>query len=405
MFRISTQMMSDRTVATMLNQQSKLFDTQLQLSTGKRIIAPSDDPAGASRVLGLNGAIETVKQFQSNADRAEARLQSEESILIGAGNVLQRANELAVQGSNSPLTPLDKAAVAGEVRQLLDELFALANSRDSGGEYIFAGYQTGSRPFTRGPAGFTYEGDLGQRKLQISADRQIADGDNGYDLFMNVTTGPVATVNGVAAVTFDAIAAGDITLDGGSSNGPVALGALPAAANPEERAQQLKDAINAVATETGVLAHNDTASTVLMEGLEGDISINLTGSASTDNTGLTAATTPATVSKRSMFDTLEQLATTLEGEGLASQYITDIRLALDSVIDTRTTVGARLNTIDEQLEVNSGIELVMKTHRSEEEDLDFVEAITRFQRQQVALEAAQQAYVKIQGLSLFNFIQ
>jgi len=300
MFRVSTLMMNERSLASMLDQQSKVFETQLQISTGKRILSPSDDPAGASRVLRLTGAIETVRQYQSNADRAEARLESEESTLGGASNLLQRVNELVIQGSNGILAQSDKAAIAVEVRQLLDELFGLANTRDSGGEYIFAGYQTGNVPFSRGAAGFTYNGDVGQRKLQISADRQVADGDNGYDLFMNVSTGSGA--------------------------------------------------------------------------------------------------------KRSMFDTLDQLATTLEGGGAVDPYITDVQLALESVITTRTSVGARLNTIDEQKQVNDGIELVMETHRSKEEDLDYAEAIARFERQQIALQAAQQTFVKVQGLSLFNFL-
>ena len=404
MFRISTQMMSDRTVATMLSQQSKVFETQLQLSTGKRVLSPSDDPSSASRVLNLNGAIETIKQYQNNAERAEARLESEESILEGATNLLQRVNELAVQGSNSTLTPVDKRAVASEVRQLLNELVGLANSRDSEGEYIFAGYQSGSRPFSKGPAGYLYEGDMGQRRLQISSDRQIADGDNGYDLFMNVATGPVASVTSVDAINFNAIDAGDITIDGGNGNGPVALGALPAAANAAERAQQLKEAINAVSGETGALAYYETSTTLRIEGIDADITIGLTGSADPNNTGLNAGTTPAIASKRSMFDTLEQLATTLEGEGQVSKYIADVQLAMESVSGTHTEVGVRLNSIDKQKEVNDGIELVMEIHRSQEQDLDFVEAIARFQRQQFALQAAQQAYVKMQGLSLFNFI-
>jgi flagellar hook-associated protein 3 FlgL len=63
-----------------------------------------------------------------------------------------------------------------------------------------------------------------------------------------------------------------------------------------------------------------------------------------------------------------------------------------------------LNAIDEQNEVNRDIELVLETHLSEEQDLDYTEAISRFERQMVALQAAQQAYVKVQGLSLFNYL-
>ena len=94
MNRISTYMMSQRSLTAMLNQQGRVSQTQLQLSTGKRVLAPSDDPAAASRILNINGALGTVEQYQNNADRAKSRLETEESILEGATNVLQRAHEL-----------------------------------------------------------------------------------------------------------------------------------------------------------------------------------------------------------------------------------------------------------------------------------------------------------------------
>ena len=178
MSRISTFMMTQRAIDAMLRLQGKVSETQQQISTGRRVLTPSDDPASAARVLDLNGAIGTVQQYLDNADRAQARLETEEGVLVGIGNALQRANELAIQGNNAPLSVTDKQAIAVEVRQLQDQILALSNTRDSGGEYIFAGYQTGTKPFSQPALGsFSYAGDTGQRRLQISPDRQIADGD------------------------------------------------------------------------------------------------------------------------------------------------------------------------------------------------------------------------------------
>jgi len=406
MLRISNYMMTQRALTAMLGQQAGLNDTQLQLSTGRRVLTPSDDPVSSARVLGLNGAIDTVRQYQDNANRARARLETEEGVLLGATNLLQRVNELTIQGNNDTLTPTDSRAIAAEVSQILDQMLSLANTRDSNGEYIFAGYQSSTRPFTNPAVGsYAYQGDTGQRHLQISSARQVADGDTGYDVFVNVATGPVATTNAVAVTSFTAVTAGDITIDGGNGNGAVPLGALQPAADAAERALQLRNAINAVSDRTDVRAVIDSSGGVTLTGVGGSgIDIALGGSATLATTGLTAGVTPSTAPNRNIFDTLYQLTDALERNQPLDRFISDAQLALENMVSTRAAVGGRLNSIDEQMELNADIELSLESHRSDEQDLDYTEAITRFQSQQIALQAAQKAYTQVQGLSLFDYI-
>ena len=397
MSRISTTNITTRAIDAMLRQQSKVADTQLQISTGRRVLTPSDDPASASRVLGLDQALETVQQYQSNINRVQSRLETEEGVLKGATNLLQRVSELAVYGNNDTLSTADTTAIAAEVRQHLDQLYSMANTRDSNGEYIFAGYQSGTKPFTNPAIGsYAYEGDLGQRQLQISPDRQVADSDSGFGLFVNVETAAFAEITGIATTDLNAIADGDITIDGGNGNGPVSIGALPAATTAAERAQQLADAVNGVQERSGVRAMVSGVDTL-------DLSA-VGGSGITLVTPTTTVTEPTTTTPRNVFETLYQLASELENNQPVDRYIDDVHLALDSVIDTRAAVGGRLNSIDEQHEVNADLELSLESNKSEEEDLDFAEAIARFELQMTALQAAQQSYVKIKGLSLFDYI-
>ncbi len=407
MLRISTQMITERSLSSMLRQQSELSDTQDQLSTGRRVLTPSDDPASASRVLGLNRAVDTLSQYQSNIDRLTARLETEEGALDGITNLLQRVRELTIEGNNDVLTTLDKGAIAAEIKQIGDQLFSMANSRDSGGEYVFAGYQSGTRPFSYDLGVYSYHGDSGQRELQVASDRTVADGDNGFDTFMNIPTGPIATVNVAAPTAVTAVAAGDITIDGGNGNGAISIGALPPAANPTERASQLRDAINAISGQTGVTAESNTAppDTLTLTAVGGTgVAVNIAGTATTANTGLTTGTTAPVTSKRSVFETLDRLVTDLQAGNSVGRYITDVQLAMDKIIETRTTVGGRLNSIEEQQTVNEDLKLNLEKHRSEEQDLDYTEAISRFESQMTALKAAQQAYVKVKGLSLFNYL-
>ncbi len=305
MDRISSYMISQRALHAILGQQSSLAETQLQLATGKRAINPSDDPASAARVLDLNRAIATVQQYQSNANTAKGRLELEDSVLSGATDLLHRAGELAVQGNNDTLSPSDKKAIATEVRQLLDQMVSMANAKNSSGEYVFSGYQADTRPFSLEASGrYGYNGDMGQRRIQIAPDRQLADGDNGYDVFVDIETGTPGAVDG----------------------------------------------------------------------------------------------------KRSVFETLQQLATELESDNSVGRYISDLQMALDNVLETRGKVGARLNAIDRQLDVNADLELTLETRRSEEQDLDYLEAIARFERQKLALEAAQKSFAHIKDFSLFNYL-
>ncbi len=397
MYRVSTKTMSDMLVSTMLEQQATLSKTQLQLSTGKRILTPSDDPTGSVRVVDLKSAIGRVDQYQVNADRASSRLEQEESVLFGITNLLQRSHQLGIQGNNTAVvSALDATAIAAEVRQLVDELEGLVNSRDSSGDYIFAGYKSGTKPFVRTATDtYTYNGDQGQRQLQISADRTIADGDNGFDLFVNVDTGPFASVAGIAATSFTAIADGDLTING------ISVGGIPAAANAAERAGQIRDAINAISDITHVSADLGASTTVALTSSAGDIAVV---AASTADTGLSTGTTAATTGKRNIMETLLQMASSLEAGDTVDRYLNDIKLAMDNVSDVHSLVGARMNATDEQVEVNADIKLALQTHLSSVEDIDYTEAISEFNRQTVALQAAQQAYVKVQGLSLFNFL-
>ncbi len=407
MIRISTQMITERSISSMLKQQNSVSDTQLQLSTGRRVLVPSDDPASAARVMGLNGAVDTLAQYQNNIDRLTARLETEEGSLEGAANLLQRVRELTVQGNNDVLAKMDKAAIAVEIRQLRDQIFSMSNAQDSGGEYVFAGYQSNTRPFSYSAGAYTYNGDSGQRELQIASDRTVADGDNGFNTFMNVATGPITTVNVIAPTdpAPAAITAGDITIDGGNGNGAISIGALPLAANPTDRTTQLLNAINAISGETGVTAVNATATTLTLTAVGGTgVTVAIAGTATTANTGLSSTTTAPVTSKRSIFETLDQLATELEAGNSVTRYITDVQLALDNIIEVRTTVGGRLNAIEEQQTVNEDLKLILETHRSEEQDLDYAETIARFESQMTALQAAQQAYVKVKGLSLFNYL-
>ncbi len=188
--RISTKQLANAGLNNILNQQSRLNKTQSQLATGLRIQKPSDDPAGATRVLSFKKTIQQTEQYQSNINIARQYLDIEESSLNSIVTNLQRVRELAIQANNDTQTASTRSIIGDEVNQRLEELLSLANTRNANGEYIFAGFQGQTQPFSKAAGNtFVYNGDQGQRYLQVSPSRQVITGDSGSDVFLQIKNG------------------------------------------------------------------------------------------------------------------------------------------------------------------------------------------------------------------------
>ena len=122
-------------------------------------------------------------------------------------------------------------------------------------------------------------------------------------------------------------------------------------------------------------------------------------------TDLATADTGDADGRKTIYQMLDALATNLEAGSGDAFALTDLDTALGRVIETRAKVGARMNAIDEQKVANSAFEVAVADVKSTLQDLDYAEAISRFNQQLTALQASQQAFIKVQDLSLFNFIR
>lgn len=194
--RISTSMLYDLGVSSINTQMAQLLKTQQQVATGRRILAPADDPVGAATALENEKSLGVVNQYVSNIGSARSSLSLEETVLSNVGQVLQNARQDVVNGGNPTLSAANKTALATSLRSAYDQLLSLANSRDGQGNYMFSGFKTGTQPFTQSSGAGVYAGDQGQNKLQISASRQIPITDSGQNVFKPGVAGsdPFATI-------------------------------------------------------------------------------------------------------------------------------------------------------------------------------------------------------------------
>ncbi|MFT6967905.1 MAG: flagellar hook-associated protein 3 FlgL, partial [Cellvibrionaceae bacterium] len=186
--RVSTLSIYNLANSSMSEANQALVRTQEQISTGKRILSAADDPVAATRIQQLNRNIASVDQFSRNIDIAENNLALEETSLNGATNLLQRIQELAVQAGNTAvLSPSEYASLADEVNIRLDELVGIANTQNSNGDYIFAGFKSDNQPFTGdSSSGYQFNGDEGQLRIKIDNSTTIASNDSAKAIFVDV---------------------------------------------------------------------------------------------------------------------------------------------------------------------------------------------------------------------------
>jgi flagellar hook-associated protein 3 FlgL len=183
--RISTSWTQQVSVNSLLEQQAKMNNTQLQLSSNKKNLTAADDPLAAARGIDLNQTIKQTEQYQSNINTAKQRLSLADGVLKNAVDTMFKLQDLGVQGLNGSNSASDRIAIATEMRSLKEHLVGLANTQNANGEYLFSGFNSNQQAFTEtAPGVYSYNGSTtGPRTIQISADRQIADGNLGDNVF------------------------------------------------------------------------------------------------------------------------------------------------------------------------------------------------------------------------------
>jgi len=396
--RVSSGMIHDAGVLSMQKQTASLLHTQQQVASGRRLLVPSDDPLAAARALELTQARTGNALMLDNQKAAGEALGIEENSLTAVGDLIDGVRTLAVQAGNAGLTASDRLSIGNELRQRFSQLLGLANATDGTGQHLFAGYMAGATPFAGSVAGgVTYAGDDGQRLMQVSSSRQLAVSDSGNDVFMRIRNG-----NGTFATAAAAGNTGSGVIGSGSVVAPFVLDTYTITFAPAGPGLNY--------TVTGAVS-----GVVATGAFQSGQAIVFNG-ASVAIEGTPAATDQFTVSpsaNQSLFTTIANLITAVEAPQSGSNVLLSNQVgaalgnldqATDNVLRVRAAVGARMGELDALAGAGSDRDLQYAQTLSRLQDVDYAEAVSRLTQQQTYLEAAQKSFLKVSGLSLFNYV-
>jgi flagellar hook-associated protein 3 FlgL len=399
--RISTAEFTSQAILEIDNQSSALQQTQNELSTGVAVQTAADNPVAASQIVQLSQQQAQLSQYGTNLQSAQTRLTLEESSLSSATNTLQSIRDLAVQAGNATLNDSNRAQIATQIQTQIQALLGTANTKDSNGEYLFAGYATQTQPFATDSGGnVSYQGDAGTRLIQVSANQSVADSDTGSTAFMNVPAG-----NGTFTTAANAGNSGSGAIDSGSVTDLTQW-------TPDNYAltftspttYQITDAT----TGTTVVANGSYSSGAEIQFQGVQVSVSGTPAA-----GDSFSIAPS--SNQSMFATLTQLtqALTQPADSAASKAqlatsignaLTNLDQGISHLSTVSASVGARLNMLTAQSTTNTSTSTTLATQQSNLQNVDYASATATLSQQMVSLQAAEQSYAAIAQLSLFKFL-
>ncbi len=409
--RVSTQQLFSGGINAINDVNAQLQKTQLQMSTGKKVLTPADDPVASTRILQLNQELALNEQFQNNIVSVENSLNLEDDLLGSINDVIQRVRELTINAGNGALSSTDLTYIASEIGERMEQLAGMMNSQDASGEFVFGGFQGKEAPFQKNVSGsYEYNGDEGQRFVQIDASITIASTENGKSVFMDLDAAqntfftevnPMNQSNPSAVITtgqvidqevYDAFYPEDMVVEFNSVTSVIPNG-------PNYSIREASSGRILTANEPYVSGAPISNSGIQFE-VAGD---PLPG----DNFFIQSS------EKQGVLSTVEKLIYGLENfnstpsgravfDNLLEDTITNLDNAETSILETRSQIGARLNTVETTNEQHLDVELLTMEVLADLQDLDYAEAISNLTMQQFILESAYSTYSQVTSLSLFD---
>lgn len=402
--RISTQTLYDRNQHALNTQRYGMMRLGTQIGLEQRVLTASDDPIAAIRALGVNQSLALNEQYAASRNQARQSLSLSDNILGNVSSTIHDIKALLIQ-AGGPLSDADRAAIATQLESQMEQLLGMANTRDGNGQYLYAGYKSGSPPFIKQADGSVlYVGDQGQRYMQVDAARQMAANDDGRSIFQSVQSG-----------------ARYVSSTPGGNTGSAVFGASTVT-NPNDPHYGKDFEIKFFDGEY-IVTTKETPALIVSTGpyKEGEpisfggMQITVTGEpADGDTINVTTAKNAGTDMFSALSDVIAALRQPAEAGGDAALAKINNALstanvkfdnALSNVLTVATSVGARmseLDTLDSSGEDRRVSELGYLENLI---GLDMFSAIPELKQREIAMQATMLSFMKIQSLSLMDYVK
>ncbi|MDR2924388.1 MAG: flagellar hook-associated protein FlgL [Azoarcus sp.] len=395
--RVSTSMIYDKGIGSIQQIWSDLLHTQQEVETGRRVLVPADDPVAASRALDVNKSRTINTQYKTNIGTSTDNLRLLENKLASMGEILQYVRQGAVGAGNGILEQEQLDFFVTDMRGQFDAMLALSNTQDVTGNYLFSGYKANVQPFQGAYGNVHYEGDQGTRTIQVSSSRHMPVSLPGSDLFDNTRTmeGAISTFAGKSN-------------SGGAS---VAVSFNPNPPSEANTGHRYEVSFNGATYDVSEYVPGNPTPVTVASGLSGPtlsfngIDLNVSG------TPTTGDSFEVFVASKNFFDNFALFIDTLEKPGSSgvssgvSFALNTIDNTLDTALRIRAQIGSELVELEQLDSINADMDIQYAGTLSRLLDTDYAEAYSRLTRQQTSLEAAQLAFMRVSGLSLFNYLQ
>jgi flagellar hook-associated protein 3 FlgL len=395
----------DNALRNLSMRQSALSNLQENLTSGKKVVRASDDPTGAAQAERAMTRINRIATDQRALESQRNSIAMAEGTLGDVTDALQNFRELVVSAGNGVLSPAERKSIAIQLQGLRDQVFSLANRKDSNGQPLFSALGSALAPFVgpnAPPQDYAFNGLPGQSASNEVAIPFALDGDSAFMLqtnrdgvynvslgssTTNLKTGP-ATLNPPIAAT--------------GASYTISFTSVTAAAGNTTASYDIVDSGSGAAVATGTKTYSTGQSFTVTE-MPG-LSLTITGTP-------TLTDTVKVESSPSLFSVLDDAISNIgsaSSNATASQAVSqalgNIDIGMSRVSAVRGQAGDLLNRADRITSNQEARGIQLEADRSRAEDLDMVKGIADFQNQQTGYQAALQSYAQVQKLSLFNYI-
>ncbi|AOJ70305.1 MULTISPECIES: flagellar hook-associated protein FlgL [Burkholderia] len=407
--RISSSQLYSLNVSMMNDQQAQIAQLYQQVASGVSLTTPADNPLAAAQAVQLTATSATLAQYTSNQSTVLTSLQTESSTLTSVSDALNAAYQTIMHAGDGGLSDSDRAALAAQLQGSRDHLLTLANTTDGAGNYVFAGFQPTTAPFAnKAGGGVNYSGDYGSRVVQIADTNTVSQGDNGASVFLSVPFLGSLPVPAAAA----------------SNTGTGTVGAV-SITNPSDptNAHQFTITFGGTAAAPTYTVTDNTVqppTTSAAQPYSSGQGINLGGQtvavSGTPAAGDQFTVTPAPQSGADVFATLDTAIAALKApvgnsptastalSNAMATASTKLMNTLTNVLTVQASVGGRMQEVKAIQSVTSTNSLQAANSLSNLTDTNLPAAISQFLQLQNSLSAAQKAFVQMQNLSLFQYL-